>query len=515
MMTLGQRIAQYRKAMGISQEELGGRLGVSRQAVSKWETDAAAPDMENLLALAREFGVSVAELTETPEAGGENAPHQQKQRWLWVLVIAAVLAALFLSVCLVSWLFGRALTDPAEDDSSAVTNKATPSALTEFALLWTDSSGNETFLELGIQEGFFPFGRELELTEPEQILDTDYLLTTLHRADCGDLHLDYLRIGYDPEIDPESPEQESVIKITTIVPGYTTPRGISVGSSKADVIAAYGDALVYCLKEEEAPLVRHDYYYAYQTPETFGLSLCLYMRDGLVAGIALEDMAEFGCEAFLPNNVARFHLIDGEPDFSQRQEPGREDIDDTQKVYIAWNQLVTNDNLSAEELYANRWAVFAGLSELDWWAFGDLGTTEHRDDTIAAFLTWIHEQAPYSDAEIFRLQMGVKSNLDGWLADSYAGLLSAALFENPIGFVKGLACGTEEDAMYDVLHLTAYDAELYPVDLEAALDTLDAALSNGSFTEAEQGWAKLLCLYLTTPIDQRSELPRSPAEVSA
>ena len=41
MMTLGQRIAQYRKAMGISQEELGGRLGVSRQAVSKWETDAA------------------------------------------------------------------------------------------------------------------------------------------------------------------------------------------------------------------------------------------------------------------------------------------------------------------------------------------------------------------------------------------------------------------------------------------------------------------------------------------
>ena len=88
-------------------------------------------------------------------------------------------------------------------------------------------------------------------------------------------------------------------------------------------------------------------------------------------------MAEFGCEAFLPNNVARFPLIDGEPDFSQRQEPGREDIDDTQKVYIAWNQLVTNDNLSAEELYANRWAVFAGLSELDWWAFGDLGTTEH------------------------------------------------------------------------------------------------------------------------------------------
>ena len=49
-MTLGQRISEYRKKLGVSQEELGARLGVSRQAVSKWETDIASPDMENLLA---------------------------------------------------------------------------------------------------------------------------------------------------------------------------------------------------------------------------------------------------------------------------------------------------------------------------------------------------------------------------------------------------------------------------------------------------------------------------------
>ena len=67
-MTLGKRIAQHRKALGLSQEALGERLGVSRQAVSKWETNAAAPDMENLLALCREFGVSLAELSGTPEA---------------------------------------------------------------------------------------------------------------------------------------------------------------------------------------------------------------------------------------------------------------------------------------------------------------------------------------------------------------------------------------------------------------------------------------------------------------
>ena len=67
-MTLGQRISLYRKKLNISQEELGARLGVSRQAVSKWETDLSAPDLNNLIGLARELGVSVAELTETPSS---------------------------------------------------------------------------------------------------------------------------------------------------------------------------------------------------------------------------------------------------------------------------------------------------------------------------------------------------------------------------------------------------------------------------------------------------------------
>ncbi|WP_295720391.1 helix-turn-helix transcriptional regulator [uncultured Oscillibacter sp.] len=44
--TLGGRIQTGRKAAGLSQEALGERLGVSRQAVSKWEADAAVPELE-------------------------------------------------------------------------------------------------------------------------------------------------------------------------------------------------------------------------------------------------------------------------------------------------------------------------------------------------------------------------------------------------------------------------------------------------------------------------------------
>ena len=42
-MTVGQRIAQKRKELDLSQEGLGERLGVSRQAIYKWESDAALP----------------------------------------------------------------------------------------------------------------------------------------------------------------------------------------------------------------------------------------------------------------------------------------------------------------------------------------------------------------------------------------------------------------------------------------------------------------------------------------
>lgn len=61
-MTLGQRIQELRKQMGMSQEALGELLGVSRQAVSKWEGDNGIPELDTLIAMSRIFGITVGQL---------------------------------------------------------------------------------------------------------------------------------------------------------------------------------------------------------------------------------------------------------------------------------------------------------------------------------------------------------------------------------------------------------------------------------------------------------------------
>ena len=58
-MTLGQRIQAERTKLGLSQEGLGEKIGVSRQAVSKWEADGAVPDTDKLISLSKLFGLSL------------------------------------------------------------------------------------------------------------------------------------------------------------------------------------------------------------------------------------------------------------------------------------------------------------------------------------------------------------------------------------------------------------------------------------------------------------------------
>lgn len=80
-MTIGEKIALRRRSAGLSQEALAAQLGVSRQAVSRWETNESLPDTEKILQLCRIFGVSSDDLLldKPPEA----APPSRLPLPLW------------------------------------------------------------------------------------------------------------------------------------------------------------------------------------------------------------------------------------------------------------------------------------------------------------------------------------------------------------------------------------------------------------------------------------------------
>lgn len=67
-MTLGEKLKIARKQAGLSQEQLSEKLGVSRSAVAKWETDNGIPDVDNLKILSKLLNVSIDYLLDNGES---------------------------------------------------------------------------------------------------------------------------------------------------------------------------------------------------------------------------------------------------------------------------------------------------------------------------------------------------------------------------------------------------------------------------------------------------------------
>ena len=514
-MTYGTEIKRGREAMHMTQEQLAEALGVSRQAVSKWETNTATPDMANLIALAREFGVSVAELTETPEPPlpiAVESPAPRQRTWLWYVPLALLFAALIGGLIWAYW--HENLGRPDEPAIAPL-----PQPASDFALTWVRSDDTKPYIELGTQESFFPFGTSLELTKPEEVLDTDFSSMTAHRADCGAVLIEYSHIEDALEPEGELREWENIDALSTIVSGYATPHGIASGSSEADLLAAYGDKLVYCLKEEVYTLVPHDYFYAWSAFADGYSTIFFYVERGSVSGIRMERMYDLG-DYYTPDNVNHiscFPMKGGEPDFSLREEPEQEELSDTRRVYIAFNRLVSSSNLTAEEQYACRQDIFTLLPDMDWSELGQMGTAEYPSDAIFALMEWLSSRDAYTESEIFRIQTGsVAKGIDGAYAESYGGLLSRVFFYDPAAFIRNLTrdWDSEEDWRFHSVLGAAFDGVWYSQELAAACDALNAALSGSMFTAEESGWCRLMLRYLeAAERDNFEGLPRSPAEL--
>ncbi|QVK17031.1 helix-turn-helix transcriptional regulator [Mycoplasmatota bacterium] len=71
-MEFGQKLLSLRKEKGLSQEELGGQLMVSRQTVSKWELGDSTPEMDKLILISEFFDISLDELVKGSDTSNLN-----------------------------------------------------------------------------------------------------------------------------------------------------------------------------------------------------------------------------------------------------------------------------------------------------------------------------------------------------------------------------------------------------------------------------------------------------------
>lgn len=97
-MTIGKRIREAREAKHYKQEYVAEQLGVSRQAVSKWETDTTEPDTKNLIALASLLEMSVDELV--------GVKPRQEKRTGSVSQLLFKLASIFWVISMIVWMIG-------------------------------------------------------------------------------------------------------------------------------------------------------------------------------------------------------------------------------------------------------------------------------------------------------------------------------------------------------------------------------------------------------------------------
>ena len=124
---LGETIQSLRKKQGLTQEQLAERIDVSRQAVSKWETGAAVPDLDKLQALSAVFNVTLDELVGNAQAEGaaKDAPQEGGKAGL-------ILCATGITAMVVVGLIGLFSPSAAArmDASSVITINGTGIALT-------------------------------------------------------------------------------------------------------------------------------------------------------------------------------------------------------------------------------------------------------------------------------------------------------------------------------------------------------------------------------------------------
>lgn len=160
------RVFQARKAKGMSQEDLAEAMGVSRQAVSKWETGEAMPDVEKLIALCHVLELDMEYLAlgkkkeATEEKPLEEAPaadpkKQKKKPWPYLLIAALCVAVGILIGILIP-------SGQVYDPQQAVNHHALLESVNVSDVVVTPVIGEDAF-EIAVLPSTLPEGMEITL----------------------------------------------------------------------------------------------------------------------------------------------------------------------------------------------------------------------------------------------------------------------------------------------------------------------------------------------------------------
>lgn len=126
-MTLGEQIKNAREAKNLSQEELADQIGVTRQAISKWENDLSVPHGINRELLGKTLELEWGLDEEQPDQERELATLSVARRWMWA---GWIMAAILLIVCIAIMVL-RPDTDAGESTEEKTENNQTERDSTE------------------------------------------------------------------------------------------------------------------------------------------------------------------------------------------------------------------------------------------------------------------------------------------------------------------------------------------------------------------------------------------------
>lgn len=105
-MNIQEKLIRLRKSKEMSQEDLAGKIMVSRQAISRWENGTALPDASNLLALSKLYGVTTDYLLNDHYESDEDLPKVKENNSVLhsnLTLIAIIVQGAFLNVCAQPW----------------------------------------------------------------------------------------------------------------------------------------------------------------------------------------------------------------------------------------------------------------------------------------------------------------------------------------------------------------------------------------------------------------------------